>query len=175
MRVSYKVGATQFTREVFASAPDQVIVIRLTADKPGRISLAASMSREMDATMLMVSGNRIVFAGEAIPHGDRQQDERKVGVKFHALLPALPKAWASGEIKGLRARGAFEIGLKWKAGKLESATLRSVRGQRCRLRVRMPVIVRAAGKAIKITNENDGTVSFPTTQGKIYTISGAQQ
>lgn len=90
-RVTYKVGATNFTREVFASAPDQVIVIRLTADKPGRISFAASMSREMDATMLMVSGNRVVFAGEAIPHGDRQKDERKVGVKFHSLLQALPE------------------------------------------------------------------------------------
>ncbi len=90
-RVSYKVGDTQFTREVFASASDQVIVIRLTSDKPGRISLAASLSREMDATMLMVSGNRIVFAGEAIPPGDRHKDERKVGVKFHALLQALPE------------------------------------------------------------------------------------
>ena len=91
VRVSYKVGTTQFTREVFASAPDQVIVIRLTADKPGRISFAATMSREMDATMLMVSGKRVALAGEAIPHGDRQKDERKVGVKFHALLEALPE------------------------------------------------------------------------------------
>lgn len=88
-RVSYKVGTTQFTREVFASAPDQVIVIRLTSDKPRRISLAAMMTREANVTMLLVSGNRIVFAGEAIPHGDRQKDERKVGVKFHALLEAL--------------------------------------------------------------------------------------
>ncbi len=90
-RVTYKVGATNFTREVFASVPDQVIVVRLTADKPGRISFAATMTREANVTMLLVSGNRIVFAGEAIPHGDRQKDERKVGVKFHSLLQAWPE------------------------------------------------------------------------------------
>ncbi len=90
-RVTYKVGATTFTREVFASAPDQVIVVRLTADKPGRISFAATMTREANVTMLLVSGKRIAFAGEAIPHGDRHKDERKVGTKFHALLEALPE------------------------------------------------------------------------------------
>jgi alpha-L-fucosidase 2 len=90
-RVTYKMGATNFTREVFASAPDQVIVVRLTADKPGRISFAATMTREANVTMLLVSGKRVAFAGEAIPHGDRQKDERKVGTKFHALLEAWPE------------------------------------------------------------------------------------
>ena len=37
-----------FVREIFSSAPDQVIIIRLTSDKPGGISFAASMTREQD-------------------------------------------------------------------------------------------------------------------------------
>ncbi|HEX4950730.1 MAG TPA: glycoside hydrolase family 95 protein, partial [Blastocatellia bacterium] len=90
-RVTYKVGATNFTREVFASAPDQAIVMRLTADKPGRISFAATMTREANVMMLLVSGRRIAFAGEAIVRDGRHPDERKVGVKFHALLEALPE------------------------------------------------------------------------------------
>lgn len=43
-KVSYRAGGTVFTREVFISYPDRVMVVRITGDQPGRISLSARLT-----------------------------------------------------------------------------------------------------------------------------------
>jgi alpha-L-fucosidase 2 len=42
------------------------------------------------------------------------------------LLPSLPKAWPTGNIKGLRVRGGYEMDIEWKDGKLTRAVVRNV-------------------------------------------------
>jgi len=49
VRISYRSGDTRFTREIFSSAVDEAIVIRLTCDNPGGLSFATTLSRERDS------------------------------------------------------------------------------------------------------------------------------
>ena len=56
------------------------------------------------------------------------------------LLPALPSAWPTGSVRGLRARGGFEVDVSWDGGKLTGATVHSVTGTGGQIRYREKVI-----------------------------------
>lgn len=69
------------------------------------------------------------------------------------LLPALPRQWPAGDVRGLRARGGFEVDLSWRSGALTSARIASVTGTRARLRYRdrTRAIQLAPGAAVTVT------------------------
>jgi alpha-L-fucosidase 2 len=50
------------------------------------------------------------------------------------LLPALPSAWKQGSVRGLRARGGYEVDIAWADGRLTGATVRSIAGHEVRIR-----------------------------------------
>lgn len=70
---------------------------------------------------------------------------------FIELLPALPAAWPKGHIKGIRARGGFEVDLAWEQGALSEAEIRSIGGDSCQVRYKGTTITLAPGRGNSAT------------------------
>ena len=62
-RVTYRVEGVRHTREVFASHPDRVVVVRLTVDKPGALTFGAWIDRQQDARTEIVGNDRLNLIG----------------------------------------------------------------------------------------------------------------
>jgi alpha-L-fucosidase 2 len=91
---------------------------------------------------------------------------------FINVLPALPADWPTGEIKGVCARGGFEINMQWKDGKPIKINVLSKSGNRCRIKLPGGQKFTAAfqGTAININYLSDGSGAFETVKGGVYTM-----
>jgi alpha-L-fucosidase 2 len=87
------------------------------------------------------------------------------------LLPALPKAWATGSIKGLRARGGYGLDLAWRDGRLAPSELRATRDGMCRLRTAQPVRLTRGGAPVTVREIEPGVIEFNAAAGAAYTLS----
>jgi alpha-L-fucosidase 2 len=91
-----------------------------------------------------------------------------------ALLPALPAAWPTGSVSGLRARGAIGVDLRWQGGRATSVTLRpAIDGDQI---IRPPrgqqiASVTLDGKPVAMRALGDGTVRVSLQGSRAYQVS----
>ncbi len=81
--VTYTSGKINFRREVFSSAPDQSLVMRITADKPGAVTFTARLSRPGNKALIKADGN-LISMSEHTGNGN--------GVKLEARLKILSES-----------------------------------------------------------------------------------
>ena len=48
-------------------------------------------------------------------------------------FPSLPADWKKGEFSGLKARGGFEVAVKWENGQIVDASVKSLQGNKFRI------------------------------------------
>jgi len=85
------------------------------------------------------------------------------------LLPALPKEWKDGEVKGLVARGGFVVDILWKNNKPQKVNVKSNVNNKCIIRSSVALIVN--GIAEKPREQNGSyLLEFNSEQGKVYEL-----
>ncbi|MDQ0878632.1 alpha-L-fucosidase 2 [Paenibacillus sp. V4I3] len=88
-----------------------------------------------------------------------------------SLLPALPTPWADGFVKGLLARGGFEVDIRWEQGGWTEVSLRSRHRGLCRVRSKQPVdTVVSEGVIIDYRRIDADRIEFVTEEGCIYVL-----
>ncbi len=95
------------------------------------------------------------------------------------LLAALPAIWANGSVKGLKARGNFEVDMDWKSQMLQSASVTSVVGGDCTLSyyglAGAKVVRESDGKTVAFKADGKDVITFATEAGETYRIEEIPQ
>ena len=112
---------------------------------------------------LQVDGNFGATAGIAEMLVQSQDDDI-------VLLPALPEAWSTGSITGIRARGGFELDYAWEGGRLDWLTVHSHAGGDFRLESEAAFDVQTANGDPVIVTMIFGRLQFPTVAGETYHV-----
>lgn len=89
------------------------------------------------------------------------------------LLPALPSRWKQGRVRGLRARGGYEVDIEWEEGKLRKAVVKASSEGDCRIRLDLthpPKVVDSAGQAISPPLDGSNPIVVHLRPGQSVTI-----
>jgi alpha-L-fucosidase 2 len=121
--VSFISNGVRYTRQAFASYPDQSIVLHLAADRPGSLSFRIAMSRVADASSRVDASfgkNTLVLRGKAMPPPAEgrtsYEGEAKAGVSFTGAVRVQTKGGAiTAKQNELVVQGATEATLVFTA------------------------------------------------------------
>lgn len=89
------------------------------------------------------------------------------GIEF---LPALPDEWENGTVRGLKARGGFEIDIEWRKNTLFKAVIHSGFAGSCKVFIDKNIFVSCEGNNVD-TIQKDNELSFKTEAGKRYVLT----
>lgn len=87
------------------------------------------------------------------------------------LLPSLPSAWATGSVKGLKARKGLVVDMQWKDGKLEKGSMLAQQDGKCRLRTKQSVAISCKGKQVKVNRISELVIEFEINKDRTYEIT----
>lgn len=88
------------------------------------------------------------------------------------FIPALPKEWESGSVKGMKARGGFEVSFSWAGGKMQTAEIKSLCGNSCTVYSDAPIEIYKDEKPVPnvIFQKDNNTYTFISEIGDCYEI-----
>ncbi|BBJ45665.1 hypothetical protein SSPO_083830 [Streptomyces antimycoticus] len=89
------------------------------------------------------------------------------------LLPALPSQLPDGSVRGLLARGGFEVDISWRGGALGEARLTARAGGPARLRTAKEVRVTSGDAPVPTTRPEPGVTAFTANAGATYLVRPA--
>lgn len=86
------------------------------------------------------------------------------------LLPALPSEWSKGSVRGIKARGGFELSLQWENGQFTEGTVKSLLGGPCVIRSTTPIVITSGGKRVEMTAAGECVYRFESAKGEVYHV-----
>jgi len=104
--ISYRLDGVVYKREIFASYPDQVVVIRLTASKKQSVSFSGWFTSLQPSAVTYLEGNDIVMTGTTIDRNIISGERRLDSVAYRILPPQMK--WQS-RLKVLTEGGSIDL------------------------------------------------------------------
>lgn len=89
------------------------------------------------------------------------------------LFPALPSEWSKGSVRGIKARGGFELSLQWEHGQFVQGDIQSLLGGQCVIRSTSPLVVTLGGKKLEMSRVGENVYQFESVKGETYQLSKA--